>query len=117
MSKYTGEPIGEPRVIRDFLPSPDELAFRDEDAKIAIALAGVARIGDGTATWLNSHIEDSCGFPETLRSSSSHHGTEAGWPLGRPVCFLEGELVTPGVSMTPAWPALLALDPCLCRPA
>jgi hypothetical protein len=27
--KYTNEPIGEPRVIKDFLPSPAELAFRD----------------------------------------------------------------------------------------
>jgi len=37
--KYTNEPIGEPKVIRDFLPSPAELAFRDEDVKITIALS------------------------------------------------------------------------------
>lgn len=37
--KYTNEPIGEPRVIRDFLPSPQELAFRDEDVKITITLS------------------------------------------------------------------------------
>lgn len=37
--KYTNEPIGEPRVIRDFLPSPSELAFRDEDVKITITLS------------------------------------------------------------------------------
>lgn len=37
--KYTNEPIGEPRVIRDFLPSPAELAFRDEDVKITISLS------------------------------------------------------------------------------
>ena len=37
--KYTNEPIGEPRVIRDFLPSPAELAFRDEDVKITITLS------------------------------------------------------------------------------
>lgn len=36
---YTNEPIGEPRVIRDFLPSPAELAFRDEDVKITITLS------------------------------------------------------------------------------
>lgn len=36
---YTNEPIGEPRVIRDFLPSPTELAFRDEDVKITITLS------------------------------------------------------------------------------
>jgi predicted DNA binding CopG/RHH family protein len=37
--KYTNEPIGEHRVIRDFLPSPAELAFRDEDVKITITLS------------------------------------------------------------------------------
>jgi len=37
--KYTNEPIGEPKVIRDFLPSPAELAFRDEDVKITIVLS------------------------------------------------------------------------------
>ena len=37
--KYTNEEIGEPQVIRDFLPSPSELAFRDEDVKITITLS------------------------------------------------------------------------------
>jgi len=37
--KYTNEPIGEPKVIRDFLPSPAELAFRDEEVKITITLS------------------------------------------------------------------------------
>ena len=37
--KYTNEPIGDPRVVRDFLPSPQELAFRDEDVKITITLS------------------------------------------------------------------------------
>jgi hypothetical protein len=37
--KYINEPIGEPRVIKDFLPSPAELAFRDEDVKITITLS------------------------------------------------------------------------------
>ena len=37
--KYTNEPIGEPRVIKDFLPSPAELAFREEDVKITITLS------------------------------------------------------------------------------
>ena len=36
---YKNQPIGEPRVIRDFLPSPAELAFRDEDVKITITLS------------------------------------------------------------------------------
>lgn len=37
--KYTNESMGQPRVIRDFLPSPAELAFRDEDMKITITLS------------------------------------------------------------------------------
>ena len=37
--KYTNEPIGNPNVIRDFLPSPEELAFREEDVKITIVLS------------------------------------------------------------------------------
>jgi hypothetical protein len=31
--------MGEPRVIRDFLPSPDELVFREEDVKVTIVLS------------------------------------------------------------------------------
>jgi predicted DNA binding CopG/RHH family protein len=31
--------MGEPRVIKDFLPAPSELAFRDEDVKITITLS------------------------------------------------------------------------------
>ena len=37
--RYTNEPMGNPRVIRDFLPSPAELAFKDEDVKITITLS------------------------------------------------------------------------------
>jgi len=37
--KYSDEPIGDPKVIRDFLPSPEELAFREEDVKITITLS------------------------------------------------------------------------------
>lgn len=37
--KYTNEPMGEPRLIKDFLPSPSELTFRDEDVKITITLS------------------------------------------------------------------------------
>ena len=37
--KYTNEPIGKPKVIQDFLPSPEELAFRNEDVKITITLS------------------------------------------------------------------------------
>jgi predicted DNA binding CopG/RHH family protein len=37
--RYTNEPIGDPRVIRDFLPSPEELSFREEEVKITISLS------------------------------------------------------------------------------
>jgi predicted DNA binding CopG/RHH family protein len=36
--KYTDEPLGELRVVPDFLPSPSELAFREETVKITITL-------------------------------------------------------------------------------
>jgi len=37
--KYSNEPIGNPQVVRDFLPSPEELAFREEDVKVTIVLS------------------------------------------------------------------------------
>jgi predicted DNA binding CopG/RHH family protein len=36
--KYADEPI-EAKVIRDFLPPPEELAFREEGVKVTIALS------------------------------------------------------------------------------
>lgn len=37
--RYTDEPLGELRVIPDFLPSPAELAFREEGVKVTLALS------------------------------------------------------------------------------
>ena len=37
--KYTDGPIGDIKVVRDFLPSPDELAFREEQVKVTIGLS------------------------------------------------------------------------------
>jgi hypothetical protein len=37
--KYTDEPLGEVRVVRDFLPPPDQLVFREEPVKVTIALS------------------------------------------------------------------------------
>jgi hypothetical protein len=37
--KYTDEPIGEVKVVSDFLPSPDQLAFSDDTIKVTIALS------------------------------------------------------------------------------
>jgi predicted DNA binding CopG/RHH family protein len=37
--KYTDEPMGKVKVISDFLPSPEELAFKDETVKVTITLS------------------------------------------------------------------------------
>jgi len=37
--KYTDEPMGNVRVVSDFLPSPEELALKDETIKVTIALS------------------------------------------------------------------------------
>jgi len=37
--KYTDEPIGDVRVVRDFLPPPDQLVLREEPVKVTIALS------------------------------------------------------------------------------
>lgn len=36
---YTNEPLGEIEVIKDFLPPPSELAFREEGIKVTLALS------------------------------------------------------------------------------
>jgi hypothetical protein len=33
---YTDEPIGDAKVIKDFLPSPAELAFNEEAVKVTL---------------------------------------------------------------------------------
>lgn len=38
-TKYTDEPMGDVKVIPDFLPPPDELVFRDDTVKVTIALS------------------------------------------------------------------------------
>jgi uncharacterized DUF497 family protein len=37
--KYTDEPLGTPQIIPDFLPSPSEMAFREEGVKVTLALS------------------------------------------------------------------------------
>jgi predicted DNA binding CopG/RHH family protein len=36
---YTDEPLGDIEVIPDFLPPPEELAFREEGVKVTLALS------------------------------------------------------------------------------
>jgi predicted DNA binding CopG/RHH family protein len=37
--KYTDEPLGDIKIIPDFLPTPVELAFREESVKVTITLS------------------------------------------------------------------------------
>lgn len=37
--RYTDEPLGKLKVVPDFLPSPEDLAFREEGVKVTIALS------------------------------------------------------------------------------
>lgn len=36
--KYTDEPMGELKVIKDFLPKPEQLALKEDNVKITISL-------------------------------------------------------------------------------
>ncbi len=38
-TRYTNESLGEYRLVPDFLPPPDQLAFRDEGVKVTISLS------------------------------------------------------------------------------
>ena len=37
--KYTDEPLGDIKFVRDFLPPPEQLAFREEGIKVTLALS------------------------------------------------------------------------------
>ncbi|MCC7099340.1 MAG: hypothetical protein IT500_07105 [Rubrivivax sp.] len=37
--KYSDEPLGRLRVVADFLPPPEELAWREEGVKVTLALS------------------------------------------------------------------------------
>ena len=37
--RYSDGPIGEVKVIRDFLPPPEKLAFKEEQVKVTIGLS------------------------------------------------------------------------------
>lgn len=36
---YSDEPIGDFRIVKDFLPSPEELVFREDSIKVTISLS------------------------------------------------------------------------------
>lgn len=37
--KYTDEPLGDLRVVEDFLPQPKDLVFKEENVKVTITLS------------------------------------------------------------------------------
>ena len=37
--KYTNEPIGRLKIIKDFLPPPEEIAFKEEPIKVTMILS------------------------------------------------------------------------------
>ncbi len=37
--RYTNEPLGDIRVVNDFLPPPEELVFKEDNVKITITLS------------------------------------------------------------------------------
>ena len=38
-TRYTDEPIGPLKVVPDFLPSPEDLVFKEDTVKVTIALS------------------------------------------------------------------------------
>jgi len=38
-TRYSDEPLGRLKIVRDFLPRPQDLVFRDEGVKVTIALS------------------------------------------------------------------------------
>ena len=38
-TKYSEGPIGDVKIVKDFLPSPSELAFKEEQVKVTIGLS------------------------------------------------------------------------------
>lgn len=37
--EYTDEPLGKLRVVEDFLPPPEQLAFKEENVRVTISLS------------------------------------------------------------------------------
>jgi predicted DNA binding CopG/RHH family protein len=37
--KYTDEPMGEVKVIKDFLPAPEQLILKEDNVKVTISLS------------------------------------------------------------------------------
>ena len=40
--KYTDEPLGDIRIIDDFLPPPEQLAFKEENVRVMLTLSSTS---------------------------------------------------------------------------
>ena len=92
--RYTDEPLTRLRVIRDFLPPPEELAFREEGVKVTIALSkrsvdffkrGAQKHGTQYQRMIRRLLDSYAqvhGEPPTVRSSAGPH-TRGGSKLGQ----------------------------------
>ncbi len=38
-AKYTDEPLGKIKIVKDFLPAPEDLVFKDDPIKITLSLS------------------------------------------------------------------------------
>lgn len=38
-NKYTDEPMGKVKIVEDFLPSPDQLVFKEDTVKVTLFLS------------------------------------------------------------------------------
>ena len=56
--EYTDEPMGKVKVVSDFLPSPEELALKDETVKVTITLSkGSVEFFKNEAKKHNAHYQ------------------------------------------------------------
>lgn len=70
--KYTDEPI-ESRVVRDFLPPPDELVFREDNVKVTMSLSRASvEFFKRTAKQRHTH------YQKTIRNLLDSYATRFG---------------------------------------
>lgn len=87
----TNEPIGGPKVVRDFLPSPQELVFRREDVTITLSKKSVeffkeVASGGGTqyqrmiCRLLDAYVDAHAGAADALGQDSRRQMNPPGCP-------------------------------------
>jgi hypothetical protein len=79
--RYTDEPLGRVEVIPDFLPSPAELAFREEGVKVTLALSKRS-IEFFKSEAAKHHTQYQRMIRRLLDAYVDAHSTAAGRPVG-----------------------------------